>query len=116
MNSPFEAVEDGSNNIHADTTARNLCYFGSGAESRFENKIESFLIGQALGLFGFEDSLFNGTRAQLGRVHAAAVVANLNDDLGALVIGLEVDGAASGLSGSEAHVGRLNTVINRVAD
>src|SRR6266436_6208166 len=116
MNSSLEAVQDRSNDIHSDATARNLCYFRSGAEPRFKNKIESFLISEALGLFGFQDSLFDSTGAQLNGIHAAAVVANLDHDLSALVISVEIDGATRRLSHSEALVGRLDAVINGVAD
>ena len=115
MYTSLEAVEDGSNDVHADATARNLRHFGSRAEARFENKIESFLIGQALGLFGLQDTLFNSTGAQLGRVHATAIVANFDNDLRALMIGVEIDGAARGLSGSQALVGGLNAVVHRIA-
>src|SRR6266851_2710878 len=112
----LEAVEDGSNDIHADATARYFRYFGSGAESRFENEIESFLIGQALRLFGFQDSFFNGARTQLSSVDAAAVVADFNDDLRALVKSVEIDGATCRLAGSQALVGRFDAMVNRVAD
>ena len=52
----------------------------------------------------------------MGGVHAAAVVTNLDHDLGALVIGVEIDRATSGLPSADALLGWLNTVIHRVAD
>ena len=36
----LEAIEDGSNDVHADATTGNFGYFGSGAESGFENKAQ----------------------------------------------------------------------------
>src|SRR6266849_1322283 len=116
VNGSLEAVEDSSNDIHANATTRNFRHFGSSAESRFENEIKGFLIGQPLGLLGLQDSFLNGARAQLSRVDAAAVVADFNDYLGALVISVEINGAACGLAGSEAFVGRLDTMVNRIAD
>src|SRR5437660_7253511 len=116
MYSSLEAVENSSNDIHTDATARNFRYFRSSAEARFENKIEGFLIGQTLGLFGFNDSFFNGVGAQLSGVHATAIIANFNDHLRALVISVEVDGATRGLSNCKALVGRLDTMIHGVAD
>src|SRR6266849_1427119 len=62
MHGTLEAAEDGTNDIHADATARNFRHFGSGAESRLENEVESLLIGQALRPSGFQDALFNGAR------------------------------------------------------
>src|SRR5882762_1200027 len=116
VNGPLEPVEDGPNDIHANATARNCRPFGSGAESRFEKMIEQFLIGQALGFCGFQDSFFNGLRPQMSGVDATAVVTDFNDDLSALVIGVEIHGTASGLAGSEALVGWFDTMVNGVAD
>ena len=116
VNGSLEPVEDGSNDIHANATARNFRHFGSGAESRFENEIEGFLIGQALRFFGFQDSFFNGLRPQMSGVDATAVVTDFNDDLSALVIGVEIHGTACGLAGSEALVGWFDTMVNGVAD
>ena len=49
------------------------------------------------------------------RIHAAAVVAHFDDDLRALMKGIEINGAARGLAGSEALIGRLDAVIDGVA-
>ena len=49
-------------------------------------------------------------------IHATTVVANLDNDLSALVISVEIDRATRRLSRSEALVGRLDAVINGVAD
>src|SRR5712692_6021787 len=116
MNGTLEAAEYGSNDIHADAPARNFRHFRSGAESRLENEIENFLPGQALGRFRFQDFLFNGARAQLSRVDTPTVVADFNDHLGALMIGVEIDGTACGLAGSQALAGRLDTMVNRITD
>jgi len=75
----------------ADSAARNFRDCRSGAKSRLENEIKGVLIGQALGLFEFQDSFFNGLRPQMSRVHSTAVVTNFNDDLSALVISVEID-------------------------
>src|SRR5260370_25961236 len=114
MYSSLEAVENSSNKIHANATARNFRYFRSSAEARFENKIEGFLIRQTLGLFWFNDSFFNGVRAQLSGVHATAIIANFNDYLRALGISGEVDGATRGLSHPKALVGPLENIIHGV--
>jgi len=53
MNGSLEAIEDGSNDIHANATAGDFCDFGSGTKSGLENEIERFLIGQAPSLVGF---------------------------------------------------------------
>src|SRR5260370_3641324 len=98
MYSSLEAVENSSNDIHTDATARNFRYFRSSAEARFENKIEGFLIGQTLGLFGCNDSFFNGVRARLIGVHAPAIIANFQDHLRALVVNVEGDGVTRTLS------------------
>ena len=51
-----------------------------------------------------------------GKIDAAAVVANFDDDLGALMIGVEVNRAASGFAGADAVFGRLDAVVDGIAD
>src|SRR5712664_1869742 len=77
--------------------------------------MESILLGEPVGFFGFQKLYLYGPRAEPGKVDAATIVAYFNDDLSALMIGVEIDGAANGLTGSQSFVGRLNAMIHGIA-
>ena len=49
-------------------------------------------------------------------IDAAAVIAHFDDDLGALMIGVEIDRAARGLAGGDAFFGVLDAVVDGVAN
>ncbi len=49
-------------------------------------------------------------------IDAAAIVADFDDDLGALVVGVQVNGAARRLTSAHTLLGRLDAVIGGVAD
>src|SRR5882724_5247814 len=115
LNGSLEAIEDGSNDVHTDPAARHFGDFGGSAQASFKNKIESVLLGEALGFFGFQKFGLDGACAEPGKIDAATIVAYFNDDLSALMIGVEIDGAAGGLSGSQSFVGRLNAMIDGIA-
>src|SRR5260370_37334756 len=100
VNRALKAIENRSNNIHADATAGDFRDFGGGAEARFENEIQSFLFGQALRLFELQNALLDSTSAQERKIHAAAIVANFDDYLSALMKSIEIDSAAVGFGGS----------------
>src|SRR5208337_2236801 len=112
----FEAVEDGAHDVHAYTTSGNFSDFRGGAEARFEDEVKGVLVADAIGVVGFDEAVANGVLANEIEVHAAAIVANFDNDLSALMVSLERDGAARGFAGAEAHVGGFDTMINGVAD
>src|SRR5919108_1343561 len=116
MNGSFEAVHHGANDVHADAAPGHFGHFLGGAETRFENQIEGVLLVQALCFFGFDDSLFDSARANESQVDATAIVADFDDDLRALMIGIEVNGAARGLSNGQAFIGGTHAMIYSVAD
>ncbi len=74
------------------------------------------MIGEASGFFELDDAAVNSVFANIVEIDAAAIVADLDDDLSALMIGVERNGATSGLSSAKALVGGLDAVINGVAD
>src|SRR5882762_9074755 len=77
--------------------------------------MKGVLLGEALGLFGFQKLRLDGACPEPVKVDATTIVAHFNDDLGALVIGVEIDGAASRLTGSQSFVGWLNAMIDGIA-
>ena len=116
MNGSLEPVHHRADHVHADAAPGDFGDFGGGAKAGFENEIESVLFAEALRFFSFDDDLFHGARAKKSKVDAAAIVADFDDDLSALMIGIEINGPARGLSGSQAFLGRAHTVIYGVAN
>src|SRR5205807_4516818 len=116
VNGSLEAVHHRPSYVHADAAARDFGHFLRGAEAGFENQIHNVLLVEALDFFCFDNSLFDGAGANDGQVDAAAVIADFHHHLGALMIGVQINGAPGRLSRREAFFGRANTVIHRVAD
>ncbi len=78
-------------------------------------RLSTSLSGQALGVFGFQQAALHGLLANLREVDAAAIVANFDDDLRALVIRVEINRAARGFAGGDAVFGAFDAVIDGVA-
>jgi len=112
----LKAIKDGADNVHANPAAGNFGDFAGGAETRFENQVHDVLIREASGVVCFDDAVADGVLADVIKVNAAAVVADFDDDLGALMVGVERNGAARGLAGAETFVGGLDAVVDGVAD
>src|SRR6266446_8626795 len=64
----------------------------------------------------FQNSAFHGLGAQTRRIDAPAIVADFNNDLGALMKSVEIDSASRRLAGCQTLIRLLDTMINRVAD
>ena len=86
-----------------------------GAEAGPEDEVERLGFAQPRGFFGRRQSQFDGLGANLLRVDAAAVVGDFDDDLIAVVIGVQPDDALRRLAQFAALFGRLNAVAHRVA-
>src|SRR6266403_1434119 len=67
LDGSLEAIEDGSNDVHTDSAARNFRDFRSGAQTCFKNKIESILLGESLSFFGFQKFGLDGACAEPAR-------------------------------------------------
>ena len=65
VNGALQLVQHGAHHVHADAAAGNFGDCGGGAETGLENKIERFLIGEALASSCFQNSLLDGLRAEL---------------------------------------------------
>src|SRR6266481_2616206 len=116
VNRAFEAIENGADDVHADAAAGDFGDFAGGAEPRLEDQVHDVLIGEASGVFEFDEAVANGVFANIVQVDAAAIVADFDDDLRALMMSVEGNCSAGGLAGAEALVSWLNTVVDGVAD
>ena len=116
MNAALEAVHHGSNNVHADAAARNFRDFSGGAEAGLENQVERVLVAHAFGFFRLDNSFFDRVGANQREIYSAAVITDFDHHLSALMIGVQINGAARGLCGSEALFGRAYAVIHGVSN
>src|SRR5260221_129370 len=85
--------------IHADATAGHARYFCRRGETRLENELLDLLFAHCLhfGLRG--ETVLNGFGFDLGKCEATAIIADFDDDMPALVIGVEGNLADFSLTG-----------------
>src|SRR5207253_2563031 len=89
-----------SNNVHADAAARNFRDFSGGAEAGLENQVERVLVAHAFGFFRLDNSFFDRVGANQREIYSAAVITDFDHHLSALMIGVQINGAARGLCGT----------------
>ena len=90
----FEPIHHRANHIHADAAAGDFGDCCGGAEARLKNQIQNFVFGKALALLRPSGCPFRRLAREACVIHAAAIVANFDDDLRALMIGVEKNGSA----------------------
>src|SRR5262249_4105864 len=102
--------------IHADAAAGKLRYLVGRGEAGKEDEVQKLAVVQPARLFGCYQPRLDRLGANALRVDAAAVVGDLDDDLAALVEGVERDATLRRLAAGHALRGRLDSVIDGVAD
>src|SRR5271165_1636916 len=112
----FETVQHALDDVHSDATPGNFGDLGGRAETRTEDEIEGLGLVQQGSFLGRCEAEFDGFGANFPGIDAAAVVADLDDDLVALMIGVETDHALRRLTRLTAFFGRFNAVADGVAD
>src|SRR5580692_5101193 len=110
----LEAMQDALHDVQTNAAARNFGDLVCGAESRAEDEIHNVRFAEPAGFFPFQQASFYGSRLDLLRVDAAAVVADFHDDLIALMVSLETDGSLGRLTSASALFGAFNAVSNRI--
>src|SRR5262249_10144519 len=116
MDRSLEPIENGAYHVHADSAPGDRGDLRCRAKAGLENEPNRVLLGNALELLGLKKSLFNRALFDGVQVDAAPVIFDFNDHLGALMISVEIDGAARGLALRNALVRRLDAVIDGIAD
>ena len=110
-----DLVDIGAHHVHADAAAGDRGDGGGGGEARREDELVDLGFGHLLE-FGLGDETV-GDRLGLDPlgVEAAAVVGDADDDVAALVIGRQADGALLGLAGGRPLGRGLQAVVGGVA-
>src|SRR5579864_5649192 len=95
---PLETVQNALHDIHADTATGNLGDLFRRAEAGAKDIFQGLRISQPGCFLRRRESEFDGFRTDAGGIHAAAVVADFDDYLIALVIRAQADRALGRLS------------------
>ena len=99
--------------IHADAAAGNRGDFLRGREPGGKNKIEGFFAAQ-LGAGG-DETFLHRLFVDAFRVDAASVILQLDDDVAALMVSVEMNGAGFGFAGGSALGRGFQAMIKGVA-
>ena len=111
-----DPLDIGADHVHADAAAGNGGDLAGGGEAGQEDQSGLLRGGQLLGLLGREEAGGAGLADQRLAVDAAAVVGGLDQDLVAGLARRDPERAGRGLAGGGALVGRLDAMVDRVAD
>ena len=106
----------GAHHVHADAAARNAGHLLRRREPGFENKLLDFHIAHALQLGLAGKAVFEDLGRDSFGIETPPVVGDLDDDVAALVVGVEPDRAGFRLARLPALLRRLQAVIRGVAD
>ena len=110
----FQPLEHALHHVHSDAASGNFGDFFCGAESGAEDEVQGLAFGQARRFFRRHHSQFERFGANFLGVDAAAIVADLDHHLIALVIGIQLDLSPRRLAQAPAFLGRFNAVADRV--
>ncbi len=106
----------GFDHVHADAAAGNVGNFFGGGEAGEENQIDAFALAHARGLFGRDQTFFDGFAADFVGVETAAVVGDFDDDLAAFVVRAEEETPFGGLADGDAAFGLFDAVIDGISN
>src|ERR1700744_5433781 len=106
----------GFDDVHADAATGDVGNFFRSGEAGKENEVDAFALAHARGLFGCDQSFFDGFAADFVGVETAAIVGNLDDDLAAFVIGAEKEAAFGGFADGDAAFGLFDAVIDGISN
>src|SRR5271163_2478367 len=112
----FEGLERGLHDVEADAAPGNLGDFVRGAESRSENQLEALQLVEPGSLFLGNDPALDGPADDFFAIESAAIVGDFDDDLVAVMVGVQADGAARRFSGCLALGRGFDAVVGSVAD
>src|SRR5580658_3692503 len=112
----LEGLERGFHHVEADAAPGNLGDFVRSAESRSENQLEALQLVEPGSLFRGNDPALDGAADDFFAIESAAVVGDFDDDLIAVMVGVQPDGAARRFSGCLALGRGFNAMVGGVAD
>src|SRR5208282_6012638 len=109
-----DVLDVAAHDVHADAAAGNVGDLLGGGKAGQEDQVVDLLFAQHR-VGADQAALARFLQHALG-IDAGAVVLDLDDDAAAAMLGGEPDGALFGLAGGGALGGRLDAVVDRIAD
>ena len=111
-----DLLDIGADDIHADAATGHARHLSGGREAGLEDVLIDLLIRHLRDLGLGRETVLQHLLLDIDRIEPFAVIADLDQDVAALVIGVKDDGAGFGLADAGAISRPLNTMIGRVAD
>ncbi len=111
-----ELADHRPHGVHADAAAGDVARDLGGREAGLEEQLRGARGVERRGGLGGDQPALDRAATDLGRVDAAPVVADVDDDVAAGVAGGDLERAGRRLARRGAVVGRLEAVVERVAD
>src|SRR5262249_30454534 len=116
VDGPAEVLDPALDDVHADAAAGDLGDGLGGAQARVPDVADQLAVGQLAGLGGIDQPLGDDLAADALTVDTPAVIADGDHHAVAAVRGQERHRAGAGLPARLAIIGRLQAVVDRVAD
>ena len=113
-NAALQGFDVSTNDVHPDASARNIRHLLCRRKSGGENQLVNFFVGQVVVLR--HDPAFDGFAKDAVSVEPLAVVLNFDDEVAALMVGLQADRPFRRLSGRDAFCRKFDPVIHRIAN
>src|SRR5439155_25305210 len=110
-----DLLDIGLDDVHTDAAPGERGHGRGCREAGKEDQAQQRLRAHARGLLGGDELLLDGLMLDAFGVDAAAVVADFDVDLAALVIGPQPDAAVARLAGRGAALGRFDAMVDGVA-
>src|SRR5690606_22598015 len=105
-----------AHDVHAHAAARDVRHQGGRREAAVEDQVDRLTVGEPPGGVLAQHAALDGQRTQRVRVDAFAVIRNCYDDAVLDLARRDRDPAGLGLAGGGAGLGRLDAVVDGVAD
>ena len=106
----------GSDHVHSDPAAADLADLAGGGEARREDQSVALRLIELGGALGRQCAVRHRLGGKRGAVDSAAVVADLDQDLVARLAGADPEPARGALAAPFAFGGRLDAMVDGVAD
>ena len=108
-----QRLDVAADHVHAHAATGQVGDRFGGGEAGLEDQVPDLRVG---GVLGYGQATLGGLGEDAFAIQAAAVVADFDDDVAALVRSRQGDGAGLVLARLRAHVGHFQAMVDRVAD
>src|SRR6202012_2311312 len=111
-----DLLDVGAYHVHADAAAGDIRNCLRRRKAGKKDQLQQLALVHLRGSLRGDQLALDGLIADALKTDAAAVVADLDDDVAALLVSAQAEQALGVFAGGLAHIGHLDAVIDRVAD